>query len=1391
MATPLYLRDETSDVTLDTATQRLGTTRGDAGVTVEDAATVPGPVAAPGIQIDTAAGALCWMSPPVAAAFTLSGTVTVNLWMSESSMNANVDPRVRVYRCDKDGVVLATVADGTDGLELPVTTRALVTWTLTPTSTAFAVGERIAVRVFGDDAGTMGLGFTFNLGYDGSTAAADGDSFVQLNENVTFAQAVRAGGITTAQAFGSTRARRILPPPGVASAEALGTPRLFEPVIRVIGGIASAEAFGASSVRRRLASFGNIVPLGASPDVVDTFNRADENPLSGWTRAGSASEDLRVLSNLCAPEASTECFAVYDAFSGADQDAQVDINALATSGDAGVLLRITTPGDITTNGYVVWCRAGDFWTIRRITNGTFTTLVNKFDGPKLATGDTLRATIVGDQIRGFIKKSGQSAWTLAVETTDSTHTAAGKAGLYLNGDSASRLDNFAVNALTNGFGRPTVTQTPSVRGVGQIASAEAFGTTSLRRRLAATGITTAEVFGAPSAQRRTNVAGNIEPLGGSPAVVDAFNRADENPIVGWTRTGTSTEDLRVVSNEVAPEVAQGTAVYNGFSTVDQDAQADLTTLPSSGEVGILLRITTPGVVSTDGYLVAATKGLPAGFAFYIARITDNGYTLIANQTVAEASAGDVLRATIVGSKIKGYIKRSGSTAWTLVVEATDSTYTAAGKAGLYFLDAATARMDNFAVGVPHFGVPTVTQSASTPSVSAVGAIASAEAFGTANLRRILAAVAISSAEAFGTAKLQGYARVTGVASAEAHGSQTARRVLAPVGIASAEAVGTPRFTRISVSGIASAEAFGTTAVRRSLATVGIATAEAHGTQTVRRSLAAAGISTAEAFGTTTVLRLLAALGISTAEAFGATAQRRILATASIGSAEAFGTARVVVAISVTGVGQIASAEAFGATSLRRRLASVGIASAEAFGTTTLRRLVATAGISTAEAFGTTALRRQLAATGIASAAAFGSTATRRVIATVGIASQEAFGTPRFTRVSAQGIASAEAFGTAKLRRILATVAIASAEAFGTARLTFVYTVSAVGQISSAEAFGTASLRRRLATVAIASAEAFGTTTARRLVSAAAIATAEAHGTTALRRQLSTAGIATAQAFGSTALRRLLYPLGIASAEAFGRPTVTLPPPAGQVTGTGQIASAEAFGTANLRRRVGAIGIASAEAFGPTAALRRLGTSGIATAQAFGTTILRRVVGVVGIASAESFGTPRFTRVSVSGIASAEAFGSASLRRRLAATGIASAEAHGTSSVARLLSGLGIASAEALGSSSLRRQITQIGIATAEACGTPAQRRLLAQAGIASLESFGIATLSAFIAPTQSKPGEIALADGTVAQLMLADGRAHTLSVDDNPVALIYVADAATAGLSVSDSLVDSLSTSDD
>src|SRR6266496_549304 len=130
-----------------------------------------------------------WVSPPLAVGVTISGTITFNLWGLESNMANNAGFQVIVQRYDSQMVLQETVVNSERGVEL-ATAAAVNSWTATPTSTVFNKGDRIRVVVAVNDIGTMVAaagGATLRVG--GPTTGADGDSYIQFTEAITFASA--------------------------------------------------------------------------------------------------------------------------------------------------------------------------------------------------------------------------------------------------------------------------------------------------------------------------------------------------------------------------------------------------------------------------------------------------------------------------------------------------------------------------------------------------------------------------------------------------------------------------------------------------------------------------------------------------------------------------------------------------------------------------------------------------------------------------------------------------------------------------------------------------------------------------------------------------------------------------------------------------------------------------------------------------------------------------------------------------------------------------------------------------------------------------------------------------------------------------------------------------
>ena len=137
----------------------------------------------------TAGTNLEWISDPLDADTTISGTVTFNLWGNQAANANNTGLGCIVQRLDSQGAIISTIVDNPEiGTELPNTTPAVRNETASPTSTNMLKGDRLRIRVYFNDAAgvTMGSGGALVFRYAGTTAAVNGDSYVTFTENFGF-----------------------------------------------------------------------------------------------------------------------------------------------------------------------------------------------------------------------------------------------------------------------------------------------------------------------------------------------------------------------------------------------------------------------------------------------------------------------------------------------------------------------------------------------------------------------------------------------------------------------------------------------------------------------------------------------------------------------------------------------------------------------------------------------------------------------------------------------------------------------------------------------------------------------------------------------------------------------------------------------------------------------------------------------------------------------------------------------------------------------------------------------------------------------------------------------------------------------------------------------------
>lgn len=183
MATKLFLRS--------TQANGIGATYFDM-VTTAGAGSTTAVVACDGSTqkqwTQTSGGALIqWISGRApAGGFTLT-TTDISIWAHESATAANAGGRYRLFKRAANGTEteLDPASAYDDGVEFTKDTPTEMTWAGNPTDTAFAENDRILLKLYITNVGSMGSAQTCTLTYNAADAAT-GDSFLNIAETVTF-----------------------------------------------------------------------------------------------------------------------------------------------------------------------------------------------------------------------------------------------------------------------------------------------------------------------------------------------------------------------------------------------------------------------------------------------------------------------------------------------------------------------------------------------------------------------------------------------------------------------------------------------------------------------------------------------------------------------------------------------------------------------------------------------------------------------------------------------------------------------------------------------------------------------------------------------------------------------------------------------------------------------------------------------------------------------------------------------------------------------------------------------------------------------------------------------------------------------------------------------------
>ena len=179
--------------------------------------------------------------------------------------------------------------------------------------------------------------------------------------------------------------------------------------------------------------------------ILDSFNRADENPLvtasngDSWQSlpgaGGLGVTALAVVSNICVGNGGVGSNMYLDHVFNADCEAYVTITGLgSTNNVVELFFRLVDIGTVTAvDGYILrWTNVSGTDTIRlnRLDNLGETTLATF--NQEVTAGDSIGARIIGTGLEAFYKPSA-GAWTSLGTASDATYASGGRIAVTLIG----------------------------------------------------------------------------------------------------------------------------------------------------------------------------------------------------------------------------------------------------------------------------------------------------------------------------------------------------------------------------------------------------------------------------------------------------------------------------------------------------------------------------------------------------------------------------------------------------------------------------------------------------------------------------------------------------------------------------------------------------------------------------------------------------------------------------------------------------------------------------------------------------------------------------------------------------------------------------------------------
>jgi hypothetical protein len=188
---------------------------------------------------------------------------------------------------------------------------------------------------------------------------------------------------------------------------------------------------------------------GAFPTtgLLDQFNRANEDPVTGWTGFRSEPVGKIVSQQLVVSNVLTGATQYFGASTYTDCECYFTMVTAPTT-DCSLYVRIDGGDGDSLNGYrVIYSVAASTVKIQKYVAGTRSDLAT-ISSVTFANGDSFGISIVSTTIRAYKKTSG--TWAELGNVVDSTFTSAGYIGMRGGADATWVFDNFGGGTVVSG-----------------------------------------------------------------------------------------------------------------------------------------------------------------------------------------------------------------------------------------------------------------------------------------------------------------------------------------------------------------------------------------------------------------------------------------------------------------------------------------------------------------------------------------------------------------------------------------------------------------------------------------------------------------------------------------------------------------------------------------------------------------------------------------------------------------------------------------------------------------------------------------------------------------------------------------------------------------------------